>query len=302
MNKNPATLQILFLASLIILFTLTACATATELSAPAPSNTATQPPPMASPTSPPAVTPTTPLIESPLPPIPPLPPAHILIQTPGFLSAITSPVTIIGFSQPVFEQTLVVQVLGEDGNILFQEPVFIEAELGVAGPFEIEANFAVDYDQPGRIVVFSESARDGGIEQLSSIEVTLLAGGTADIQPFRQRDYLFITSPQFEDVVRGGVVQVSGTSGPQFENTILITLCGENIEGEYDPICGAMGARLAHLPVMIEAPDIGFGGPFSVEIPYAIDFPQSVRIVVYVTSMRDGGITELTSRIVQFEP
>jgi hypothetical protein len=103
-------------------------------------------------------------------------------------------------------------------------------------------------------------------------------------------------------VVSGGVMHIEGTSGPQYENTISIVLCGENIEGDWNDLCGASGAVLAQQPVMIDAPDIGRGGVFSVDIPYTVSVEQSVRIAVYVVSMRDGGITQLVSIMTFFQP
>jgi len=87
---------------------------------------------------------------------------------------VSSPVLVTGISNPTFEQHLGIQVLGEDGTVIGQGAATITADWGQRGNFEAEVAFeSPTGDQPGRIIVFDTSARDGGLLHLSSVEVTL---------------------------------------------------------------------------------------------------------------------------------
>lgn len=107
-------------------------------------------------------------------PCPPCQDEAIVISQPLLNSTVTTPVHIEGISDPAFEQTIVFQVLGEDGRILGQGYTTIEADWGERGPFAVDIEFTLPAArEQGRIVAFATSPRDGGITHLSSVEVTL---------------------------------------------------------------------------------------------------------------------------------
>ena len=98
----------------------------------------------------------------------------IVIGQPLLNSTVTSPVHIEGVCDPTFEQTIELQVLGEDGRVLGQGYTTIGADWGERGPFTADIDFTPPAtSEQGRIVVCATSARDGGITHLSSVEVTL---------------------------------------------------------------------------------------------------------------------------------
>jgi len=100
----------------------------------------------------------------------------IVITSPTSGETVSSPVLVTGISNPTFEQHLAIQVIGEDGAVLGQGAATIDAEWGQRGNFEAQVVFdPPPRDQPGRIIVFDVSARDGGLVHLSSVEV-MLAG------------------------------------------------------------------------------------------------------------------------------
>jgi hypothetical protein len=115
--------------------------------------------------------------------------------SPALGSSVTSPVLISGVADGTFEQNIVVRLTDEAGNILTTVPTTIVADIGQRGPYEVEVQFNVPNDQPGRIAVFSTSARDGGLIHLSSVEVTLLASGAANIVPPRPGKASGLTRP-----------------------------------------------------------------------------------------------------------
>ncbi|MCL4257336.1 MAG: hypothetical protein KJZ53_02265 [Anaerolineales bacterium] len=228
----------------------------------------------------------------------------ILIGSPGFGSTITSPVTVSGQSRPTFEQNLVIAIYDEAGNQLAVTPTTIAADTGNPGPFSAELSFSVPYEQAGRIAVMEHSAMDGGIVHLTSVEVTLRPSGEASILPQPVTgENIDIQFPLPNSVISGGSFTVSGFSEYYFESTLGLKLCGPGDgSGDPDPVCGDSHNVLAHTFAMIDSPDIGIAGPFSGTVTWSVSAAVPGRIVVYAESMRDGGITHLSSIPVLIQP
>lgn len=98
---------------------------------------------------------------------------HILLPTAGQL--ITGGMAIIeGYGWAGFENTLVVEIHDQDGNILAQAPVTIASpEMGQSGPFRIELPYSISEAGAGRVVVRDISPAYGGDAHLSSVEIRL---------------------------------------------------------------------------------------------------------------------------------
>lgn len=228
----------------------------------------------------------------------------ILIGSPGFGSTITSLVIVSGQSRPTFEQTLVIAIYDEAGNQLALTPTTIAADAGSPGAFSAELSFSVPHEQPGRIAVIEHSAMDGGIVHLSSVEVTLLPGGSANILPQPvSGENIDIQFPLPNSAISGGSLTVGGFSEYYFESTLGLKLCGPGEgAGVVDAICGDSHNVLAHTFATINSPDIGQPGPFSGTLTWSVSEAVPGRIVVYAESMRDGGITHLSSIPVLIQP
>lgn len=98
----------------------------------------------------------------------------ILITSPKPGEIVSSPVQVAGISDPTFEQHLAIQVIDQYGSMIGQGTTIIAADWGQRGPFEAQVAFAPPAsEEPGRIVVFAASPRDGGLVHLSSVEVRL---------------------------------------------------------------------------------------------------------------------------------
>jgi hypothetical protein len=83
-------------------------------------------------------------------------------------------VHVAGYGLASFEQTLVVEVQDEEGNVIAIEPVMVDSpDWGIPGFFEVDIAYAVTHSQPGRIVVRDESPAHGDNVHLTSVEVTL---------------------------------------------------------------------------------------------------------------------------------
>lgn len=244
---------------------------------------------------------TQPPTEPPL--VPSFPQPVIFIQSPGLGSEVVSPVTVEGFSAPTFEQTLVVTVSDVNGTILVTEPVTIQADIGQWGPYSLTLGFYVSSDRPGRISVFDVSARDGGVVNLASVPVTLLASGESDITTSdNSQAPIVIDSPTFLEEISGGVVIVSGYSEYFFEANLSVTICGSWSGGGPHHICGTFDNVIAESYATIQSPDIGIPGPFSGTVSYNTVPGTRARVVVWAPSMMDGGIEHLTSVEVVLNP
>ncbi len=136
---------------------------------------------------------------SPCPACPECDEEALLITSPKLGERISSPVRVAGISVPTFEQNLVIQVIGADGSVIGQGTTIIAADWGQRGPFEAQVTFTSPLsEEPGRIIVFDTSARDGGLVHLSSVEVRL--AGPSEIpavetlQPYTIEVYFSHTS------------------------------------------------------------------------------------------------------------
>lgn len=227
----------------------------------------------------------------------------ILLLEPGSGSSIVSPVHVAGEADPTFEQSLVVQLTDAEGAVVATVPVQIAAEAGQRGPFSVDVSFSVSADQPGRVSVFSASARDGGLIHLASAEVMLLASGAASLTTGQSHpESIALSEPQFLATVSGGTAHLTGFSDYVFENQLGVVICGEGGAGAPDLICGTKDNLLGTGTAYVNSPDMGQPGPFSADVNYTVAAPMRGRIVVFDTSPRDGGLTHLTSQELTLAP
>jgi hypothetical protein len=241
----------------------------------------------------------------------PLPRANgqeaILILEPGInasgVSSVTSPVHVAGQSDPAFEQSIVVEVTDQNGAVVGQVPTQIQADVGQRGPFSAEVPFKIDADQPGRLSVYMTSARDGGVTHLSSVEVTLLASGSASIVSGQPRpEFITIFTPTFQAHLSGGNINVTGFSDYVFESQLGVRVCGEGGSGAPDPICGTVDNILGEGVAMLNVTEMGQPGPFEGNVAYKISAPVHGRVVVFDSSPRDGGLVHVSTVEVMLEP
>lgn len=266
--------------------TPTAAPTQAPALPPTPTLPAPQPTDEAAPTQPPAA-------HTPAGPGGDKPPAEaILIESLGSGSKVASPFTIKGTADPVFESTLQVEVRDEGGSIIGVGIAMIHADIGQRGPFEATVEFTPPAaPQPGRISIFSSSARDGHVTHLASVNVTLLpSGGASDIKPAPEHpEEISIQSPALSEVVSGGTAHIKGVAAPIFEQALRVA------------IVDASGAIVGSSSVIVQG-EAGKPGRFEADVPYAVGSEQPGSIQVYFTSPRDGGIVHLSSVEVTLRP
>ncbi|MCB9135482.1 MAG: hypothetical protein H6636_08650 [Anaerolineales bacterium] len=215
----------------------------------------------------------------------------IQITEPGPGSRLAAPIHITGNADPTFEQTLVIRIVLDDGTELNRATTNILTDAGNRGPFSIDMDFAVLGERQAFIQVFSVSPRDGGITHLNSVLVTLADSGPVDIrQAMISNEPIVVANPLPGGIVSGGVAHIEGYAAPSFENHLFIEIVDVN------------GNVVGSAPVIVDAPDFGVPGPFTIDIPYTITEAQAGRIVIHDPSVVIEGDVHLVSVEVQFEP
>jgi hypothetical protein len=227
----------------------------------------------------------------------------ILVLNPGSTSSVVSPVRVAGRAEATIEQNLVVQIADANGAVIATKLTTITSSAPQAGPFDTTVPFTVSGNQPGRISVFSTSARDGGLLHLASAEVTLLAGGSATLVagPTNYEVHA-ISVPASLAQISGGHLHVAGYSDYVFESQLALALCGEGGSGAPDPVCGTVDNVLATGTAKLSSSDMGQPGPFAGDLNYKVTAPVQGRVAVYSRSPRDGGIVHLNTVNVKLMP
>ncbi len=96
----------------------------------------------------------------------------ILVETPAVGDTITAPVRLTG-SANTFEAAFVIDILDANGKLLQEQHAQATSGTGTRGTFDVSVPFKVDQKQPGKVVVFELSAKDGSKTNIVEIPVTL---------------------------------------------------------------------------------------------------------------------------------
>lgn len=242
-------------------------------------------------TPPPGVTTPIPSEPSALPSPPALPEEAILILEPGPGSRLVDTIHIEGVADTTFEQNLGIRILLDDGSLLAQTSVIIDAEMGNRGPYAIDVSFTIAGERNAFVQVFSASPRDGGITHLNSVGVTLAEAGPVNVVPASPHpEDINILVPAGGATISGGVVHVEGIGLASFEQTLVVT------------VYNADGTSIASLPLIVAAPDLGLPGTFSIDLPYVVGAEQPGRVTVSDPSVVFAGENHLASVEVTLAP
>ena len=95
---------------------------------------------------------------------------------------VTSPLTITG-SADVFEATVNIRVLDDNGQALAESFAMATCGTGCRGDFGTQIDVPIDAEQPGTIQVFEYSAKDGSMVNTVEIPVTLVPGSSEMARP-----------------------------------------------------------------------------------------------------------------------
>lgn len=212
----------------------------------------------------------------------------ITLPLPG--QGVSGVVHIEGVSDPTFEQAIGILVRDQTGKVIAIDNVRINAAAGQRGKFSDDLTLPSGSMQPGRIVVFSTSARDGGVMHLASIDVELNSSQPSNstvLSPDRAESIL-IASPAPNASISKSVT-VSGVSDPTLEQSLVVEVRDQNNQ--------SLGRATAHINA-----EAGQRGSFSIDVPFQVSAAQPGRIIMYSLSARDGLTMHLTSVEVNLQP
>jgi hypothetical protein len=202
-----------------------------------------------------------------------IPFADIQILKPSPLSKVASPLELHAFLIPGAAGKIRVELLGEDGRLLYRQIYTYEAAPTARVNLRAEIDFEiVGVAETARLVI-SVDDEYGRTRALASTDVVLLALGESDLNlPTDQLEPIWIQQPTVKSLVQEEAVLVSGLARTEEEILLveLISTAGTVIS-----------SRLAGVAVSEE---IGHR-PFAVEVPFHVDAPTWVRVTV---SERDG--------------
>lgn len=101
-----------------------------------------------------------------------LPP--ILVESPLVGQSVSSPVSVSGTAN-VFEATVSIRILDANGATIAETSTTATCGTGCRGDYRAKVGYDVDHDQPGTVMVFEASAKDGSPTNVVKIPVTLKA-------------------------------------------------------------------------------------------------------------------------------
>jgi hypothetical protein len=196
--------------------------------------------------------------------------ADLRILSPGDGSRLISPIrpelsVVLGA-----DNTVEVEVLNSNGDLLVKKVLrYPEASSSQRILIQPEMDFEITKDEEaGRLVVktFDDFGR---LTALTSCDLTLLSQGDSELEAARVPYELFLlTGPRAGDVIRGGVVAVSGYIRLISQSVIVIELVDENgVE---------ISNRVISLPGDSSSPPI----VFSATLPYKVERETTVRLIL----------------------
>jgi germination protein M len=97
----------------------------------------------------------------------------VFVERPTWGATLGNPVRVSGIAN-VFEAVFFVEVRDEDGHTLAKQRVMATCGTGCWGTFDVSIPYDVSSRQPGSLVTYNLSAKDGSIEDERSYPVTLV--------------------------------------------------------------------------------------------------------------------------------
>lgn len=217
--------------------------------------------------------------------------AVIQILNPGPTSRLVSPFLVKAVVRVEPEDTVLIELLGEDGRLLLREVRTYSVErrqqitLGVEVDFEIAAVAEVGRLQ---ISVIDEFNR---LVSVNSTDLILLSLGKADVNPPNDLlENIIINAPEERMLIQGGSIRVAGLARLRTDQPLLIEL--ETTDGK---IVGTRQAGVTPEPGSTH-------GSYAIDVPYQVNSPTETRLKIWVPGDRIPGIIYLSSVEVLLSP
>jgi hypothetical protein len=217
----------------------------------------------------------------------------ILIDAPGPLSKIASPIYLEAGAIPGDDGMLYLDVTGEDGRSIFSKALNFSNS-----PYR-RAYFSrnIDFEIPSvaETIRISLSTKDfyGRLESVSSVDVILVQLGDDLINPIAMSlEPYFIQDPKPDQIISGGTVHVTGLLRPVNTSPLILDLIDQK---------GVILATQSLLVSLIDSQQEYAN--FSVDIPYSISTETRVRLTLHQDSdNRLPGVIALNSVTLVLRP
>ncbi|HLV36135.1 MAG TPA: Gmad2 immunoglobulin-like domain-containing protein [Spirillospora sp.] len=179
-----------------------------------------------------------------------------------------APVSISGTGSGLFENTVNVRVLDNEGNVLAEQPALVNPQ----GNWSLSVNIPVTGTR-GMIYAYSTSPDDGGVLLADAVNVIF---GPAQPGPF-----VTIDDPLPYTILDPQAVMVSGRGGALFEGNVVVRLLD------------SAGNVLAEEPTTLDAAEVGGEGEWAVAL--SLDTVPGSRGMIEASSESpaDGSIVAL---------
>ena len=219
--------------------------------------------------------------------------ATMLIKRPGLFSKVKSPLTISANAMPGADGLVWVELIGEDGRNLYQTRLNFAAYAGRSISIAPEITFELLAPAELARLIVSTRDRFGRVSALTSTDLILIQMGEDQIYPAGyDREPYIIRAPFENQVISGGLLQITALARPVNENPLIVELLDEQ------------GAVLASesLELIFPTGDLSHT-PFDVVLPYAVSQSTNARLVFRQESAgRIPGTVALTSLELSLQP
>ncbi len=221
------------------------------------------------------------------------PPPLLYILRPGLLSRVTSPIQMELNMTIGGDGKVTIELIGEDGRIIAQQiQSYGRDQAGKRIWLVPELSFTIDAAAETARLQITTQDLFGRIQEIASVDVVLLAVGRNEIYPsLIDQEPFLVRQPKPEAEISGGKLVVRGLARPVNDSPLFIEMVTEdNIVISTDQVKVAMpSAPMSHTP-------------FTVEIPYTVDGPTPVRLVIRQEGSRIPGNVALTSLLIKLLP
>ena len=219
-------------------------------------------------------------------PLAPLPSIRIL--SPGPLSKVVSPIELKGYVQPGADNRYMIELLGEDGRLLFREvrrhQVYLTEGVYTSMKIPFETRAAAEL---GRLQI-TTADEFGRLREVHSVHLLLLSVGDNAINigddEYARAQFYY---PEPDKEIYGGTLPIIGEFQPFNDNQVTFELISE--EGK------PLGLRVINM-------EAGVRAPFETTIPYDVDETTSARLVIRQADNRFDGTVFLHSQTVILNP
>jgi hypothetical protein len=215
-------------------------------------------------------------------------PAAIQILSPGPMSKVISPITLRMNIVTGESEKVQIDLYGENGRLLTRNLKRGVPTSGKGVPQQIKVPFEIRAAaEVGRLTV-STTDEEGRIQSLNSVRVLLLSSGVNEINPpGNPSEPVGVFSPEAEEEVSGGVLNVRGDVWPFNLNPVILELVG--------PDGKSMALRILNLEQL--NPQL-----FETTLPYKVPEPTLARLTIRQDDDRIDGLFFVYSQEVLLNP